>query len=683
MRKLLLALCLLASPLAQAQLQPISLSFTHWGLAGQDAFTRANSALTTPWVITAGAPQIVSNTVQVGAINTSTHAYLSGTYSSNQAAQIVVSAQNTGTCGNGAVVRLSGTSPTESFYQFATAGPVGAGSTVQLIKVLSGSLSVLNSWTVTTSVGDKLWVEAINQTLNVYDNGVQLGSVTDPDISTGNPGISIYSTAATTDCALDNFVAWNINVAVASSPPPPVTGLPFPRIGVQAISGSQLMPAANDNALAQYEWILLGGNYSNWSSSAGRTRDALVVSLEGQPHSGKNAVVPQVFQYENIDEYNPSSPWFPEWNIFITSNNWTLYNSGTSGATTPSAFNPSFNLVDMAHVVGTAGGGTCTGLFPYACASLLEYNTYITGSDTTRGSGMASTHLNGVFTDNTAPRNITGGAGDWLRTGTAQSDTNATAIAATQPGKQDLISEWRSLTSSYLTDLNSEAGYDCSTSGNGGLGINCAGLATNGTADQIMQQFMYASTSTTCSAPLNFGGFSIAVGWYQIVSAYTKAGGTPLITGCLAPTDYTMLRYSLGFCMVAGNAVCVYGLGNNDTVDNDSGTLTGCTSQGCAPVFDEFWGGTLNLQGFCGQPLATSQGAVQTAAWQNGVWRRDFQGCFILVNPAGNGSQTVTFSTTYWHMHGSQAPGVNTGASATSTTIAAGDGQVFLYSAPP
>ena len=42
--------------------------------------------------------------------------------------------------------------------------------------------------------------------------------------------------------------------------------------------------------------------------------------------------------------------------------------------------------------------------------------------------------------------------------------------------------------------------------------------------------------------------------------------------------------------------------------------------------------------------------------WQNGVWRRDFANGIALVNPKGNGPQTVTLETTYKHFSGTQDP---------------------------
>ncbi|MGH8229800.1 MAG: hypothetical protein ACREU3_18175, partial [Steroidobacteraceae bacterium] len=71
-----------------------------------------------------------------------------------------------------------------------------------------------------------------------------------------------------------------------------------------------------------------------------------------------------------------------------------------------------------------------------------------------------------------------------------------------------------------------------------------------------------------------------------------------------------------------------------------------------------------------------------TAAWQKGVWRRDFQNGIALVNPKGNGTQTVTLETSYVKLKGSQAPKVNDGSTVTQVTLADRDGIILLRSSP-
>jgi hypothetical protein len=67
-----------------------------------------------------------------------------------------------------------------------------------------------------------------------------------------------------------------------------------------------------------------------------------------------------------------------------------------------------------------------------------------------------------------------------------------------------------------------------------------------------------------------------------------------------------------------------------------------------------------------------------TAAWQSGVWRRDFDKGIVLVNPKGNGAKTVTLGGTFKHLVGAQNAALNDGSSVTSVTLADRDGLVLM-----
>jgi uncharacterized membrane protein len=63
--------------------------------------------------------------------------------------------------------------------------------------------------------------------------------------------------------------------------------------------------------------------------------------------------------------------------------------------------------------------------------------------------------------------------------------------------------------------------------------------------------------------------------------------------------------------------------------------------------------------------------------YQNGVYRRDFENGIALVNPKGNGTQTVTLETSYKHLSGTQAPTVNNGQTVTTVTLNDRDGVIL------
>jgi hypothetical protein len=81
------------------------------------------------------------------------------------------------------------------------------------------------------------------------------------------------------------------------------------------------------------------------------------------------------------------------------------------------------------------------------------------------------------------------------------------------------------------------------------------------------------------------------------------------------------------------------------------------------------------------QKLGSGQ-AKPTAAWQKGVWRRDFDNGIVLVNPKGNGQQTVTLETSYIKIRGSQDPVTNNGQTVTTVTLKDRDGIILLRATP-
>jgi hypothetical protein len=85
------------------------------------------------------------------------------------------------------------------------------------------------------------------------------------------------------------------------------------------------------------------------------------------------------------------------------------------------------------------------------------------------------------------------------------------------------------------------------------------------------------------------------------------------------------------------------------------------------PVFDE-----QNVD------LGAATSAPPTAAWSNGVYRRDFANGIALVNPKGNGVRTVTLETDFKRIQGTQVPGVNSGQTVRTLTLNDRDGIILL-----
>jgi hypothetical protein len=64
------------------------------------------------------------------------------------------------------------------------------------------------------------------------------------------------------------------------------------------------------------------------------------------------------------------------------------------------------------------------------------------------------------------------------------------------------------------------------------------------------------------------------------------------------------------------------------------------------------------------------------------VWRRDFDNGIALVNPKGNGTQTVTLETAFVKLKGTQDPATNNGQTVTTVTLKDRDGIILMRKNP-
>jgi hypothetical protein len=153
-----------------------------------------------------------------------------------------------------------------------------------------------------------------------------------------------------------------------------------------------------------------------------------------------------------------------------------------------------------------------------------------------------------------------------------------------------------------------------------------------------------------------WGGWNTAMGWYRKLKANLTAPQTVLFDAYLpSTTDYQYLRYAFASCLM------------------DDGYFSASTDYNAVNWFDEY-----DLAGRGGTKwLGDAVDAPQTAAWQNGVYKRTFQNGIVLVNPKGNGSRTVTVPAGYHRFQGTQVPSVNNGQPVSSVTLADRDG-LFL-----
>jgi hypothetical protein len=154
-------------------------------------------------------------------------------------------------------------------------------------------------------------------------------------------------------------------------------------------------------------------------------------------------------------------------------------------------------------------------------------------------------------------------------------------------------------------------------------------------------------------------------GWQAMMKGYRQAmgalGGPKLgiFSQVGDPTDYQSFRYGFASTLMDDGYYQFNSI---------------ASSGGDWPWFDEY-----NYQHKFG--AATS--APPTTAWQKGVYRRDFANGIALVNPKGNGVQTVTLETDYTRVSGTQVPSINSGHTVRTLTLQDRDGIILLRNGTP
>jgi hypothetical protein len=247
--------------------------------------------------------------------------------------------------------------------------------------------------------------------------------------------------------------------------------------------------------------------------------------------------------------------------------------------------------------------------------------------------------IDGFFMDNVFWRPYIDG--DWNRDGVLDSQTNPTVqswirqgyaryfslVKTLMPGKYQLgnIGDWGAANST-ITEYQ--------------------GVANGG----VMEGYIGKSWSVE-----TWGGWAATLAQYRKVMGALAAPKIGIFNQWGSKTDYQGMRYGLGTCLM----------------DDGWYSFTDNTAQYYGVVwFDEL---DHNLG---------AGGTKPTAAWQKGVWRRDFDNGIVLVNPKGNGPQTVTLETSYVKIKGSQDPVTNNGQTVTTVTLKDRDGIILLRPKP-
>lgn len=337
-----------------------------------------------------------------------------------------------------------------------------------------------------------------------------------------------------------------------------------------------------------------------------------------------------------------------------------------SAAAAVKAINPNIKLAIYADIMEFEGGSSASNSAYYPLWTAVSNNnwflrtTWPSGGIVTDTAGLQAINItnssylqwranydashfasswDGIYLDNVfwAPRSD----GDYAQNGTTQSHANP----ATEQS-------WRNAYAAYVAHLRAALPAGAQVWGNtadwaNGSLSSYGQLLTGGVMESIIgQSYSYESQ-----------GWTVMMNAYRTVMATTAAPDYQIFEQDGSASDYQGMRYGLTSCLM-DNAFYYF-------------NVSGAGGGSAITWFDEF-----------DASLGAATSSPPTTAWQNGVYRRDFQNGIALVNPKGNGPKTVTLETTYKHLSGTQAPSINNGQSVTTVTLNDRDGVILLRGTP-
>ena len=392
----------------------------------------------------------------------------------------------------------------------------------------------------------------------------------------------------------------------------------FPHLGAYLIGGS--VDFINLPHIGELQ-VAVFSNYPGYNVG-GKTMQQQVAAVKALNPNMKITGIRNIMEIST----GGGSAFGAEWNADST-NNWFLRSTYPSGGIVTSQYGS--NSVNITATNLNGSGQT-----------YRQWNA----AWSTSASYPFATNLDGIYFDNFfyQPRV----SGDYLENGSTQSGSAAAQL-------------WRNAYADAAAQFRAAMGPGHMMWGNvadwGSGSISGYNQVLNGGVLEGVVDSSYAYENTS---------------WAKMMSAYATVmqnlapfnGGGPylIFNQQSSSTDYQGMRYGLTSCLL------------------DNGYYYDSGNYGALPWFDEF---TSNLGVAVAGPNNPTNGTYSNGGltvWKQGVWRRDFANGIALVNPKGNGPQTVTLETTYKHFSGTQDPSVNNGQSVTSVTLNDRDGVILM-----
>ncbi|MGH8217522.1 MAG: putative glycoside hydrolase [Steroidobacteraceae bacterium] len=409
--------------------------------------------------------------------------------------------------------------------------------------------------------------------------------------------------------------------AIASGAAYAFTPPPFPRLaGINIGSPQNYNDPTYEANLAKLSFSILS-MYPGYKPG-GQTMEQVVKAIKAiNPNT-------MVFLYVNENERDESGGAFASYEQKLDQMKWWLYKTGCSGSTkVASMYGNGYYVINNSPNTKKDSSGEDA----IDWMTKFYYQNYYLGG---------APNADGFFMDNVVWQPYADG--DWTCSGTTESHTSATASTALRQGFQRYFKDIRQLMPGK---------YQIGNIGNWADATSpipeYQGMADGG----VLEAYIGKSYSYE-----GYAGWASMMSRYHKIMTMVNAPKLVVFNGAGAITDYQTLRYELASSLMDDAYFCF----TNTAINYAS-----------VPWFDEY-----------NANLGAAVTPAQTAAWQKGVYRRDFANGIALVNPKGNGTQTVTLETAFVKLKGGQAPSVNDGSTVTQVTLKERDGIILLRKPP-
>ena len=416
------------------------------------------------------------------------------------------------------------------------------------------------------------------------------------------------------------------DVAVIGSSAIDRSGPPYPRIAtIRHGNPHNYEDGGVQQELARAHIAILS-YYRSWDSSHHTTLNQVVQQIKTLSNTARPGWPTRVFIYNNNGEINNQRDDVKNRGDLqlldqLDAMNWWLLDD--EGHHVVSPFRSTYDLINSGpHVTRDTAGKDWSQWY----ATWIFNNFY-----------SPNPLIDGFYTDNVEPQPR--GAGDWDNDGDTELTTDAQAGTWFRQGFKEHYDTLRTLLPSSKRLLGNIGSW---AKGNPTISPEFNNMVDGGTLENALGPEIDS---------VERNGWATVLSRYRVLMDKTKGEKLVILMARGGETEYQALRYSLGTTLL----------------DNGYFSWTFGGIYNNTKWYDEY-----------GANLGYPTSAPPTGAWQNGIWRRDFENGVVLVNPAGHGQTTVTVGPGFRHIDGAQDPNVNNGAPVTSVMLQERDGMILL-----